>query len=139
MQFFHSSIKKIREAKGLSQKEVALASKIDNRNYSKIEYNKTDPAFSSVVKIAGALGVSLAELFKAYELLNDVNSFDKSLMEKIALVEQLDKKEKTAFYAVLDAFLGKKKMKDALAFLLMYKAKAPDGALLLFQTKRNCL
>jgi hypothetical protein len=48
----------------------------------------------------------------------DVNSFDKSLMEKMALVDHLDKKEKTAFYAVLDAFLGKKKMKDALSNVL---------------------
>ena len=57
-------------------------------------------------------------MFKADELFADVNSFDKSLMEKIKLVEQLDKKEKTAFYAVLDAFLGKKKMKDALSNVL---------------------
>lgn len=113
-----SSIKKVREVKGMSQKEVALACKIDNSNYSKIENNKTDPAFSSVVKIANALGVSVADLFKADELFNDVNSFDKSLMEKMSLVEQLDKKEKTAFYAVLDAFLGKKKMKDALSNVL---------------------
>ena len=48
----------------------------------------------------------------------DVNSFDKSLMEKMALVDHLDKKEKTSFYAVLDAFLGKKKMKDALSIVL---------------------
>lgn len=100
------------------KKEVALACKIDNSNYSKIEGGKTDPAFSSVVKIAAALGVSLTDLFKADELFNDVNSFDKSLMEKMALVEQLDKKEKTAFYAVLNAFLGKKKMKDALSNVL---------------------
>ncbi|TXI32304.1 MAG: XRE family transcriptional regulator [Niabella sp.] len=113
-----SSIKKIREAKGMSQKEVALACKIDNSNYSKIENNKTDPAFSSVVKIAKALGVPLYDLFKADEVFTDVNSFDKTLMEKIALIEQLDKKEKTAFYAVLDAFLGKKKMKDALSNVL---------------------
>jgi transcriptional regulator with XRE-family HTH domain len=79
-----------------------------------LERVKTDPSFSSVAKIAKALNVSLYDLFKADELFNDINSFDKSLMEKMALVEQLDKKEKTAFYAVLDAFLGKKKMKDAL-------------------------
>lgn len=101
----------------MSQKEVALACKIDNSNYSKIENNKTDPAFSSVVKIAKALGVHLYDLFKADELFNDVNSFDKSVIEKVSLIEQLDKK-KTAFYAVLDAFLGKKKMKDALSNVL---------------------
>jgi transcriptional regulator with XRE-family HTH domain len=111
-------IKKVREAKGMSQKEVALASKIDNSNYSKIEGGKTDPSFSSVMKIAKALNVPLYDLFKAEEVFADVNSFDKSLMEKMALVDHLDKKEKTAFYAVLDAFLGKKKMKDALSNVL---------------------
>jgi transcriptional regulator with XRE-family HTH domain len=111
-------IKKVREAKGLSQKQVALACKMDTSNYSRIENNKTDPAFSSVVKIAKALGVELADLFKADTVLKDVNSLDKSLMEKMALIEQLDKKEKTAFYAVLDAFIGKKKLKDALGNVL---------------------
>lgn len=107
-------IKKIREAKGLSQKQVAAACKMDNGNYSRIEGGKTDPSFSSVQKIAKALGVQLTDLFKADEVLKDINSFDKSLMEKLALVEQLDKKEKQALYAVLDAFVGKKKLKDAL-------------------------
>ncbi len=111
-------IKKVREAKGLSQKEVALAAKIDTSNYSKIESGKTDPAFSSVMKIAKALGVSLADLFQADEVLKEINSFDKSLMEKMSLIDQLDKKEKTAFYAVLDAFIGKKKLKEALGNVL---------------------
>lgn len=86
-------IKKVREAKGMSQKEVAIASKIDNSNYSKIEGGKTDPSFSSIVKIAKALNVPLYDLFKADEVFAVVNSFDKSIMEKMALIEQLDKKE----------------------------------------------
>ena len=101
----------------MSQKEVALACKIDNSNYSKMRTVKP-PFISAVVRIAKTLGVELSELFQANELFKEVNSFDKSLMEKISLVEQLDKKEKTAFYAVLDAFLGKKKMKDALSNVL---------------------
>ena len=44
--------------------------------------------------------------------------FDKSLVEKLAVIEQLDKKDKIAFYAVLDAFIGKKKLKDALSNVL---------------------
>ncbi|MEO8666754.1 MAG: hypothetical protein ABI462_14780 [Ignavibacteria bacterium] len=71
-----------------------------------------------MVKIANALDVRLYDLFKADEVFENVNFFDKSLTGKIALVEHLDKKEKTAFYAVLDAFLGKKKMKDALSNVL---------------------
>ena len=111
-------IKKARETKGLSQKEVALVAKIDPSNYSKIESGKIDPAFSSVVKIASALGIELPDLFNTNQVLKDINSFDKSLMEKMVLVDQLDKKEKAAFYAVLDAFIGKKKLKDALGSVL---------------------
>jgi len=47
-------------------------------------------------------------LFQADQILKDVNSFDKSLAEKIAFIEGPDKKDKFAFYAVLDAFIGKK-------------------------------
>jgi transcriptional regulator with XRE-family HTH domain len=111
-------IKKMREAKGLSQKEVALACKMDTGNYSRIENGKTDPAFSSVVKIAKAMDVELIDLFQADQILKDVNSFDKSLAEKLAFIEGLDKKDKIAFYAVLDAFIGKKKLKDALSNVL---------------------
>lgn len=107
-------IKRTREAKGLSQKQIALACKMDTSNYSKLESGKTDPVFSSVVKIAKALGVPLTDLFKADEVLREVNSADKSLMEKMAMIEQLDKKEKAAFYTVLDVFVGKKKLKEAL-------------------------
>jgi transcriptional regulator with XRE-family HTH domain len=111
-------IKKMREAKGLSQKEVALACKIDTANYSRIESGKTDPAFSSVIKIAKAMDVELIDLFQADQVFKDINSFDKSIAEKLSFIEQLDKKDKIAFYAVLDAFIGKKKLKDALSNVL---------------------
>jgi hypothetical protein len=75
-------------------------------------------SFIYLFNILRTTGVQLTDLFRADELLTDINSSDKSLMEKMALVEQLDKKEKTAFYAVLDAFVSKKKMKDALSNVL---------------------
>ena len=84
-----TNIRKIRDAKGLSSKEVALSCKMDPAQYSRIENNKTDPALSSLVKIAKALGISIAELFSADEVFKDVNSIDKTLMEKISLIEQL--------------------------------------------------
>lgn len=113
-----SNIRKIREAKGLSSKEVALSCKMDPAQYSRVENNKTDPALSSLIKIAKALGVTVAELFTADEVFKDVNSIDKTLMEKISLVEQLDKKEKTAFFIMLDALVAKKKLKDNLSNVL---------------------
>jgi len=106
-------IKKIREARGLSQKEVATIIKMDQSQYSKLEKDKTDPSVSTLAKVATALGVQLSELF-ADDLLKDVNSYDKSLMEKISLIDQLDEDEKKSIFKIIDGLTSKKKMKDSL-------------------------
>jgi transcriptional regulator with XRE-family HTH domain len=111
-------IKKAREAKGLAQKEVALACKMDQAQYSRIENGKTDPSFSAVVRIAKAIGMELPDLLRADEVFKEVTSVDKTLMEKVSLIDALDKKEKQAFYAILDALLTKKKLKDNLSNVL---------------------
>lgn len=117
-----NNIRKIREAKGLAQKEVALNCKMDAGQYSRVENNKTDIALSSIVKIAKALGVEVAELFTADDIFKDVNSIDKTLMEKISLIDVLDKKEKAAFFTMLDALVSKKKLKDNLTSALQLSA-----------------
>jgi hypothetical protein len=43
-----------------------------------------------------------------------VNSYDKSVIEKMALVDQLEEKEKSAFFSILDALVSKKRLKDSL-------------------------
>lgn len=55
-------IKNTRTAKNLSQKEVALALEMDQAQFLRIENGKTDPSFSTIEKIAQALGVELVEL-----------------------------------------------------------------------------
>ncbi|HEY4800705.1 MAG TPA: helix-turn-helix transcriptional regulator [Bacteroidia bacterium] len=112
------AIKRVREAKGLSQKEAAAACKLDQSHYSRIERGKTDPTFSIVVRIAKALKVELYDLFRADILFKEASTLDKSLTEKMSLLEQLDKKEKLAFYAILDALLTKKKLTDHLSAAL---------------------
>jgi transcriptional regulator with XRE-family HTH domain len=107
-------IKKIREARGLSQKEVANMIKMDQSQYSKLEKDKTDPSVSTLAKVAKALGAQLSELF-ADDLLRDVNSYDKSVMEKISLIDSLDEDEKKSLFKIIDGLSSKKKMKDSLA------------------------
>ncbi|WP_368862173.1 helix-turn-helix domain-containing protein, partial [Pseudomonas sp. Xaverov 259] len=65
-------MKKIREAKGLSQKEVALSLTMNPSQYSKIENGKVDPQCSSIEKIANALGVSLASIFTQEDNLDPI-------------------------------------------------------------------
>ena len=71
-------IRKVREAKGFSQKQVISAINMGAAQYSRIESGKTDPSFSAVVKIAKGLGVELHELYKADELFKEVNTYDKT-------------------------------------------------------------
>jgi transcriptional regulator with XRE-family HTH domain len=108
-------IKKVREAKGLSQKQVALSLSMDQAQYSRIENNKTDPLFSNVVKIANALGVEFSELLASDEIFKEINSADKTLMEKLRLLDLLDEDEREAVYKIIDGLISKKKLKDTLS------------------------
>jgi transcriptional regulator with XRE-family HTH domain len=112
------NIKRIRLAKSLSQKEITIASKLDTAQYSRIETNKTDPSVSTLEKIAQAMGVTLADLFSTNTILSDENSLDKSILEKVSLVESLSDEEKNTIYIMLDAFVGKRKLKSALQNVL---------------------
>jgi hypothetical protein len=49
------------------------------------------------------------------DLLRDVNSYDKSVMEKISLIDSLDEDEKKSLFKIIDGLSSKKKMKDSLA------------------------
>jgi transcriptional regulator with XRE-family HTH domain len=106
-------IRYIRNAKQLSQKEVALLLEMDQSQYSKIELGKTDPAFSTVEKVALALGISLAELMSEQQPL-DVNTFDKTLVEKVKLIDELDEKQKNSIFTFIDTALTNKRLKDSL-------------------------
>ncbi|WP_296621086.1 helix-turn-helix transcriptional regulator [Marivirga sp.] len=107
-------IRQIREAKGLTQKEVSLTIGMDQSQYSKIEKGKTDPSTSTVDKIAKAIGIELSDLFASHDVLKDINSYDKSLMEKLHLIEQLDEEEKKSIFNIVDGLVSKKKLRDTL-------------------------
>ena len=112
------NIKRIRTAKNLSQKEVTINASLDTAQYSRIENGKTDPSVNTLERIAKAMGITLAELFASTDELKEINSLDKSLMEKVALMESLSDEEKQTIYTMLEAFIGKRKLKDALSNVL---------------------
>jgi len=107
-------IKSIRASKNLSQKQVALEIGIDQAQYSRIESGKVEPTLSSLEKIANALGVRLNDFFSEDESF-DINSYDKSLVEKLRLLDELDENEKKSLFSIIDIALTKKKLKDVLA------------------------
>lgn len=113
-----TTLKKVREARGLSQKELAGLMDMAQAQYSRIENSKTDPSFSVVAKIADALELSLSDFFRADEIFNEVNSQDKTLLEKLRLLDALDDIEKQSIYNLIDSLVSKKKLKDNLSNLI---------------------
>ncbi len=103
-----------RTNKGLSQKEIAITIGIDQAQYSRIESGKVEPTLSSLEKIAEALEVRVVEFFNDDEPI-DINSFDKSIVEKLRLLDQLDEVEKKSIYNIIDMAISKKRLKDTLS------------------------
>jgi len=59
-----------------------------------------------------------SDLFDTDKKLADINSYDASVMEKIQLIETLNDEEKKIVFSLVDALVGKKKLKDALSSVL---------------------
>jgi len=60
-------LKGLREARGLTQEQLAYAAKITTGTLSKIETGQASCAWSTVMQIINALGVSIVELGEAIE------------------------------------------------------------------------
>ncbi|MGD0341803.1 MAG: helix-turn-helix transcriptional regulator [Bacteroidales bacterium] len=57
-------IKKIREAKGISQKDLAYESDLDRSYIASIEVGKRNVSIINLEKIASALKITLSQLFE---------------------------------------------------------------------------
>ncbi|TMJ16219.1 MAG: helix-turn-helix transcriptional regulator [Alphaproteobacteria bacterium] len=60
---FGARLRKLRKAAKLSQEKVALKAGIDRSYYGGIERGENNVSLINIARIAGALGVGVAELF----------------------------------------------------------------------------
>ncbi|OFM81467.1 helix-turn-helix domain-containing protein [Weeksella sp. HMSC059D05] len=107
-------IKQIRKDKGLQQKAVALEVGLDQSNYNKIENGKREPSVEVLQKLSGIFGITVDELLNPDDNKKPtpVTVEDKTVAEKIRLVEQLEEEDKNVIYKMLDTMLTKKKFQD---------------------------
>jgi transcriptional regulator with XRE-family HTH domain len=110
-----SNIKRLRELKKLSQKEVATKAAIPQGQYSRIENAKVEPSVTTLEKLAKVFEVSVTEFFKTNGLQDDINL---PMLEKIKLVDALGKKEQQAIFTMIDMAIANKKLKDNLTQLI---------------------
>jgi transcriptional regulator with XRE-family HTH domain len=105
------NIKKIREQKGLMQKEVASTAEMQASNYSKIESGQRDISVEALDKIAQLFGITIDEIihYEDSKKLTPVKVEDKTVTEKIQLISQLNEEDKNAVYRIIDGMLTKNK------------------------------
>lgn len=112
------NIRRIREDRRLSQKALADTIEVAPTQYSRVETGKVIPALKTLIKIAKVLDVTLDALVNDNgPLLKEVSIKDKTLFEKIRLIDELPEQEKNMILQVLDLALSKKKFKDLLTQL----------------------
>ena len=106
-------VKKIREQRGLMQKEVAAAAKLQASNYSKMESGQREVSIEALDKIAKLFGMTVDEVIHFEgKLPKEVKIEDKTANEKLHLLAQLEEEDKQAVYRVIDSMLTKSKFKE---------------------------
>jgi transcriptional regulator with XRE-family HTH domain len=113
----NDKIKEFRTLRGLSQKEIALNVGIDQAQYSRIESGKVEPTLSSLEKIAEALNIKITDLLNKEDTIN-INSYDKNVVDKIKLIEELEENEKKSIFNIIDIAVSRKRLKENLTTAL---------------------
>ena len=92
---------------------AALAKQIGSHlsHVNRIETGKYNPSLDVVQKLASVFDVSIDYLISdTEEDFKEVRIEDKSLLERVKLIDSLDKEDKTALIRVIDSMLTKKKI-----------------------------
>jgi transcriptional regulator with XRE-family HTH domain len=107
------NVKAIREEKGFMQKDVATHIGVDKSTYSKIEKGLRDVTVTELQKMAELFGITIDQLVN-YDghIPKEVVIEDKTAVEQMRLIQQLDEEDKQTIFKVIDKMLTNKKFKD---------------------------
>jgi transcriptional regulator with XRE-family HTH domain len=108
-------IKKLRKERKWSQAELAEKLNIHVTHVSRIETERFTPSLDLLKKLAGVFEVTTDYLvFEDMENIGPVNFKDKSLYEKMKLLDELEEKDRDVIHGVIDTFLVKQQMWNVL-------------------------
>ena len=112
-----NNLKKIRESKGYTQKQIADLIHTHRSGYSKMENNQQDVPVDSLIIIAKHFGITVDDIIY-YDVKNEipkeVSVEDKATLEKLQLINELEEEEKSILLKLIDTFISKKRFKDYL-------------------------
>jgi transcriptional regulator with XRE-family HTH domain len=105
------NLKRLRKKHGWSQTQLAKQIGSHLSHVNRIETGKYNPSLEVVQKLAAVFDVSIDYLVSnSEEDFKEVRVEDKSLIERVKLIESLDKEDKIALIRVIDSMLTKQKI-----------------------------
>jgi transcriptional regulator with XRE-family HTH domain len=108
-----NTIKRIREQKGLLQKQVAAQLKIGQTNYNKLENGNREPSVKELQQLATLFGMTVDQILHFEgDIPAEVMIENKPGFEQLNLLNQLDEDDKATVFKIIDTMLTKKKFKD---------------------------
>ncbi len=103
-------IKRIREDKGLMQKEVSAHLAIGNSNYNKLENGHRDLSVEELQKLSILFNMTTDEILNYGNVVpTAVKVEGKPDFEKLHLINQLQEDDKNTVYKIIDTMLTKQK------------------------------
>lgn len=93
---------------------ASIGRKIDSDTsyINRVETNKLNPSITVLTKIADVLEQTLDQLVKNSENEPEVRIRDKSLSERMRLVDSLDEDDRNVLIYMIDTMLTKQRMKE---------------------------
>ena len=95
------------------QKQVAADLGIGNTNYNKLENGNREPSVKELQLLAKLFNMTTDQILNYDgELPTEITLQDKTAIEQLNLIAQLDEQDRTTVFNIIDAMLTKKKFAD---------------------------
>lgn len=106
------NIKKLREQKGLLQKEVTAELGLDKSSYSKLEKDMREVKISELQTLSSLFDMTIDQIVNFEgDVPKEVTIEDKSAIEQMKLINQLDEDDKQTIFKLIDKMLTNNKFK----------------------------
>jgi transcriptional regulator with XRE-family HTH domain len=107
------TIKKIREQKGMLQKQVAAELNIGTTNYNKLENGNREPSVKELQKFSVLFDMTVDQILNFEgELPKEISLENKTEREQFKLIQQLEEEDKQTVFKIINTMLTKSKFKD---------------------------
>jgi len=105
-----NNIKRLREDKGLMQKEVYNEIGLKPAHYNKLEKGLIEPSVEILDKLASFYGITIDEIVHYSKATpSAVTMEDKTATEQLRLIAQLNDKDKSTVMNIIDTMLTKQR------------------------------